>query len=62
MHINVPTKSSAGALVAIAVMLGIYLWVPTVHEGINAVVRILSVRDLPQAIQQFRDYLLGFGL
>lgn len=62
MRLNVSLKSSVGALLVMALMVGAYLWVPSLHAGVNTAVRILTVTDLQEAVHQFRDYLLGFGV
>lgn len=61
MQLNVSKASTAGALVVIALGVASYLWIPVVQQTVNAIVNILTIRDVPQAIQTFRDYLLGFG-
>lgn len=61
MKINVSRKSTYIALGAIVLALGAYFSIPQVREAVQVVVGILSIRDPQEAIQSFRDYLLGFG-
>lgn len=61
MKLKVSKSSTCIALGAIALAVIAYLAVPQVGAAVDGVVRILSVRDPQQAIQAFRDYLLGFG-
>lgn len=61
MKINVSKKSTYIALAAIFAALGAYLLIPQVREAVQVIVGILTVKDPQEAIQAFRDYLLGFG-
>lgn len=61
MQLKVSKTSTAGALLLIALGIASYFWVPAVQQAVNAIVSILSIRDVTQAIQTFREYLLGFG-
>ena len=62
MHLPISKTSSAFVLAVIALVIAVYLWVPVVHQAVHAVVGILTLPDVPQAIAAFRDYLLGFGV
>lgn len=62
MKLNVSKASTSLALGAIVLALAAYLGVPQIREAVDGVIRILTVRDPQEAIQAFRDYLLGFGL
>lgn len=62
MKLNVSRRSTYLMLGTIALSLAIYFAIPQVAEAINAVVRILTVKDPQEAIQGFREYLLGFGV
>lgn len=61
MKINVSKKSTYIALAAILAALGAYLLIPQVREAVQVIIGILTVKDPQEAIQAFRDYLLGFG-
>lgn len=61
MQLKVSKASTAGALVAIALAMASYFWVPAVQQTVNAIIHILTIPDVPQAIQSFRNYLLSFG-
>lgn len=61
MQLKVSKTSTAGALLLIALGIASYFWVPAVQQTVNAIVSILTIRDVTQAIQTFREYLLGFG-
>jgi uncharacterized membrane protein YdjX (TVP38/TMEM64 family) len=61
MQLKVSKVSTAGALVVIAVCIASYLWVPAVQQAVNAIISILTIRDVTEAIQTFRNYLLSFG-
>jgi uncharacterized membrane protein YdjX (TVP38/TMEM64 family) len=62
MKLNVSRRSTYLVLGTIALSLIIYFAIPQVADAINAVVRILTVKDPQEAIQGFREYLLGFGV
>jgi len=61
MKINVSKKSSYIALAAILAAVAAFLLIPQVREAVQVVVGILTVKDPQEAIQSFKDYLLGFG-
>lgn len=61
MQLKVSKASTAGALVAIALAVASYFWLPVVQQAVNAIISILTIRDVTQAIQTFREYLLSFG-
>jgi uncharacterized membrane protein YdjX (TVP38/TMEM64 family) len=61
MQLNVSKASTAGALVVIALAVASYFWLPAVQQAVNAIINILTIRDVTQAIQTFREYLLSFG-
>jgi len=61
MKLAVSRRTTITALALIVAGIGSYLLVPAVQEGVNTAVRILTVADMQQAINGFRDYLLGFG-
>ena len=62
MKLNVSRQSTVIVIAAIVVAVTAYLSLPSFREAIDVVIGILSLRDPQQAIQSFRDYLLGFGV
>lgn len=62
MNVKVSRTSKIIVILLISVAVVAYLVLPPVREAIGEAVGILAVRDPQQAIQSFRDYLLGFGL
>lgn len=62
MRLQVSKASSLAALALLALAVASYLWLPVVNQSVNAIVSILTIADVPQAIQRFREYLLGFGV
>lgn len=62
MKLNVSRQSTTIVVVVLALAVAAYFALPQVREAVNVVVGILSLRDPQQAIQSFRDYLLGFGV
>ncbi|THF62646.1 TVP38/TMEM64 family protein [Pseudothauera rhizosphaerae] len=61
MKINVSRKSTYITLGAIVLAVAAYFSISQVREAVQVVIGILSVREPQEAIQAFRDYLLGFG-
>ena len=62
MRLQVSKASSLAAIALLALAVASYLWLPVVNQSVNAIVSILTIADVPQAIQRFREYLLGFGV
>lgn len=61
MHLKVSRSHSVGAAVAIAVAIATYFWVPEIHGSLDRLAGVVVHSDPSQAIQAFREYLLGFG-
>lgn len=62
MKLNISRRSKLLVLGFLLISVSVYLFVPQVQEAGNLVVRILTEHDTQQAINGFRDYLLGFGV
>jgi uncharacterized membrane protein YdjX (TVP38/TMEM64 family) len=62
MQLKVSKASTAGTLMAIVIAFICYFWVPVVYQTVNAMVSILTMPNVPEAIQSFREYLLSFGV
>jgi uncharacterized membrane protein YdjX (TVP38/TMEM64 family) len=60
--LKVPPRASFAALAAIALLIALYLLVPSVRSAVDTAMRALMVPDTSAAIGAFRDYLLSFGI
>jgi len=62
MKLNVSKRNTVAVLATIVLSLIAYVAIPQLHDAVDTVVRILTIRNPQEAILAFRDYLLGFGI
>jgi uncharacterized membrane protein YdjX (TVP38/TMEM64 family) len=61
MRINVSKKNTYIVLSLILIGIISYVYIPQVNQAIQQIISIFTIKNPQEAIELFRDYLLGFG-
>lgn len=61
MRINVSKKNTYIVLSLILIGIISYVYIPQVNQSIHQIISIFTIKNPQEAIELFRDYLLGFG-